>query len=284
MRLYKLKKKDNSVFITMKQHFSEDGIIDDEYISKCKKFADKKANNEETRHREHRNGGTLIRSTNQIYQDALEGKLAEYAIYDYMKKNGIILSEPDMEIYTKGKWDDSDFELDDLKISIKSTKKNGQLLLMEKKDFSEDGTYLPNKKSYDLYIVVRIDGNKYNIAGWIDLDDFKEIIRRQFVIEKGTKLNGHTIIDADNYYVQMKDMRDKIELIKFLKKKQEEKQEKYIGNTVKESVQNLQQCMGELNYDRYTLNKICEAILMNKDENNNISVYEAIRIIKNGGF
>lgn len=132
--------------------------------------------------------------------------------------------------------------------------------------------------------MVRIDGNKYNIAGWIDLDDFKEIIRRQFVIEKGTKLNGHTIIDADNYYVQMKDMRDKIELIKFLKKKQEEKQEKYIGNTVKESVQNLQQCMSELNYDRYTLDKICEAILMNKDENNNISVYEAIRIIKNGGF
>ena len=62
MRLYKLKKKDNSVFITMKQPFSEDGIIDDEYISKCKKFADKKANNEKTRHREHRNGGTLIRS------------------------------------------------------------------------------------------------------------------------------------------------------------------------------------------------------------------------------
>ena len=28
------------------------------------------------------------------------------------------------------------------------------------------------------------------------------------------------------------------------------------------------------------LDKICEAILMNKDENNNISVYEAIRIIK----
>ena len=38
MRLYKLKKKDNSVFITMKQPFSEDGIIDDEYISKCKEF------------------------------------------------------------------------------------------------------------------------------------------------------------------------------------------------------------------------------------------------------
>ena len=69
---------------------------------------------------------------------------------------GLSCPKPEVERWEKGKWDDQDFVINDAEISIKSMAFFSNLLLLETKDWDLQGNYIPNKKKYDLFVIVRI--------------------------------------------------------------------------------------------------------------------------------
>ena len=192
-------------------------------------------------HRDHRSGGTHSRRNGEIFANTFQGKLAECAVSNLFHGLGYNVS-PDFSTYDLGKWDSVDLSVAGYEISIKSTKSFGQLLLLETKDWDENGTYIPNRESgngnYDIIIFVRLDPScedilrdihllkqdsanydslkniilghrwSYNCVGYITRADLQYIIENGYIIPKNAMLNGRVRMDADNYYVQAGDMRD----------------------------------------------------------------------------
>ena len=170
-----------------------------------------------------------------------QGKLAECAVSNLFHGLGYDVS-PDFATYDLGKWDSADLSVNGYEISIKSTKRFGQLLLLEANDWDENAVYIPNKDFgngiYDIVIFVRLDPScedilrdarllnqdrtdysylkelvmsrqwTYNYVGYITRDDLRYIIENQYIIPQNAMLNGRVRMDADNYYVQAGDMRD----------------------------------------------------------------------------
>lgn len=190
-------------------------------------------------HREKRSGGTKKRGPESIFQDTFQGKLAEYAVYNYFAQNeDITVSIPDFSQSKKGKWDSNDLMIDDDYITIKSTKQQGNLFLLEVKDWDSNATYIPNKDKdnqgvYDYFMFVRIapaakdifkgiHNNsqkeyklkaektiwKPNIVGFLPAYIVKEYIKQGFIIKRNDYITKRTRIDADNYYIQSGDFLD----------------------------------------------------------------------------
>lgn len=140
------------------------------------------------------------------------------------------------------------------KIAIKSTKFFGNLLLLETKDWDENGRYIPNIDSncseYDYFVLIRVrpecsnimKRNRWyytnhldyevlwpaitnetwsaNLVGFITRDELiKSVIKTKQILPQNANLNGTTKMDADNYYVQAGDMNSISELIKVIKSK-----------------------------------------------------------------
>lgn len=241
--------------ITRKRNFKGESFLSKDDIEKVFNFAYEMAFGK-GEHRKYRSGGTKRRRNGEVFINTFQGKLAELAVHKEFKKLNPKaykkLSEIDFEVYGLGKWDSVDLSLNDKKFSIKSTKFYGNLLLLEKKDWNENGEYLPNKEAelpyiYDYFVLVRIspDGEllmkrekmlysdnaerdklkeiitsqkwEYDIPGYISHGDLKYIINNGFVIQKGDLLNCKIEMDADNYYVQSGDLKDFKDLVKILK-------------------------------------------------------------------
>ena len=231
-------------YVAVKKFFKAQDKIKDEYVKQCFEFAYSMTFGKEGEHRNHRSGGSHRRKNGEIFANTFQGKLSEFALYQTLldKRN---ISKPDLAVYELGKWDSYDFKLDDFTISVKSTKSFGQLLLLEKKDWTKNAEYIPNNnESYDLTVMVRLKDDpetnmkknrlyysqkcekeklwdifKYNewlfdIPGIIMSYELKYLINMGYEIKKGDLLNGKTVMDADNYYCHIADMHDISELIK----------------------------------------------------------------------
>lgn len=136
---------------------------------KCFEFAYGMSYGEEGAHRDHRTGGGVHRRKGQIFINVFQGKMAEFALYRYLKSKHIEINEPDISRYELGKWDTYDLLCQGKYISVKSTKSYGNLLLLETKDWNVNGDYIPNlvdgknrSKKYDYTVLVRFkpDGEK----------------------------------------------------------------------------------------------------------------------------
>lgn len=186
-------------------------------------------------HRNHRSGGTHHRKNGEVFCDTFQGKLAEYYVYQKFKTLNIKLEKPDLEKWKLGEWDDYDFKINNKLINIKSMAFFSNLLLLERKDFRIDGTYLPNDKKYDYFIVSRIKpelkrilkmnrmyySDKINkealyaviksqkfeadIPGFISNDELVKAIEEKQILPKGSTLNKNTVMDAENYYILSSD-------------------------------------------------------------------------------
>lgn len=208
-------------------------------------------------HRDHRSNGKKERSPGEIFSNTFQGKLAECAVFNflYTLDSDIQLDFNEKEL---GYWDQGDVDVCGKKIAVKSTKSYGNLLLLECADWNEKAEYIPNIESdnytYDYFIMVRIGPScddimkrnkclyskfcdrknllellkkqiwKYEISGYITHSDFKNIIDARMIIKQGSYLNStKTKMDADNYYVQLGDLRNPSELLNELKLLKEKK-------------------------------------------------------------
>ena len=248
----KLKQEDNKYFIENKKRFQSVKRFKNDTIDRVFEFAYAMTFGD-GEHRNHRSGGSINRKKGQIFINTFQGKLSELGVYiTFFKENREAyskLSKPDFTVYGLGEWDNSDIEYENIKISVKSTKFYGDLLLLETKDWNKNGEYIPNlninKSSiYDFFVLVRIkpDGEKimkeskilysnsidkeklysliksakweYDIAGYITNEDLKFLINNDFILPKKSLLNGKILMDAENYYIQSGDMRDFKQLVR----------------------------------------------------------------------
>lgn len=250
MVLNKLEERHDGLYITRRREFSRIGRFKDISISKAIDFAYDMSFGKNGEHRNHRSGGVHKRKNGEIFANTFQGKLSEFAIYNSLYKKCGDIQEPDLDTYGLGEWDNCDFEVNSKKISVKSTKSFGNLMLLETKDWNKDGEYIPNISKgtslYDIFILVRINpfcedllkrmkalySNEvekdklikeirtkeweYDIPGFITREDLMYAIRNNYIINQGDMLNGKTKMDAENYYVQAGDMYSIDELIKLL--------------------------------------------------------------------
>lgn len=218
--------------------------LDDIYVRKSFDFAYGMTFDNKGQHRGHRSGGKHIRKNGEIFANTFQGKICEFALYQLLK-NDFDINEPDLELYGLGKWDSYDFKINNQLISVKSTKFFGQLLLLETRDWTENGEYIPNNnEAYDITIMVRLkeDTEKimkskrlyysntcnkdelwnllknrdwtFDLPMYITNEELKFLIKNKYIINQGDLLNGSTKMDADNYYCHIKDMHPIMELKK----------------------------------------------------------------------
>ena len=248
----KLKKENNSYYITQPRNFIGLKFLTSDCIQMCFEFSYDMTFGLEGQHRNYRSGGSHNRKNGEIFINTFQGKLAEFAFYNLLNNYSINCQKPDTSKYELGRWDSCDFVVRKKKINIKSTKYYGNLLLLEEKDWNTEGVYLPNYNTenisvYDYFILLRlkpsgeelmkmsralysnsIDRNilqriidsaswEFDIPGFCTLNDFKLVIKDGFIIPKGGLLNGKTKMDADNFYLQAGDLKSIEEIIKILK-------------------------------------------------------------------
>lgn len=247
---------DNSYTITSRKAFMPLGKFGEETLLKSIDFAYGMSFGNQGAHRVYRSGGSIHRSSGEIFSNTFQGKLSEFALYGLLKDK-FEINEPDLSCYQLGAWDEFDFKIGEKIISIKSTKSFGNLLLLEQKDWNSNAEYIPNielgNATYDFIFLVRIKPNceeilktnqimdslfiekdkiantllgvkwEIDVPGFITTDQLKYIIENKFIIPKGSKLNRRVNMDATNYYVQAGDLNDLEDFYKYMITKTEAK-------------------------------------------------------------
>ena len=234
----------NSYYISGKKIFKVDVQLKDPYILKCYNFAYDMTFRGIGKHRSCRSGGQNSRKNGEIFINTFQGKIAECGVYQYFKNKGFSITEPDFTEMNLGKWDSCDFIINNKRIAVKSTKKYGNLLLLETKDWDKYGRYIPNINTdnnfYNYFILTRIniDGTSImknnnilysntlpnsinlkniilnknwgiNLVGYIDHNEFvNDVIKKEHILPQNSLLNNRQKMDAENYYVQAGDMHD----------------------------------------------------------------------------
>jgi hypothetical protein len=190
-----------------------------------------------------RSGGTMVRSDYEKIYSNIQGKISEVIVHKVGTNNGLDLKPIDLKVYSRGIWDDGDIVTIDnsLNINVKSGLNFTQLLLLTKKDYNSDGSYKHHKcetkkKQRQIFSYVRLhldrnnilenlkDMNKSKFIDWF-LEKYKTItydihfcneillkkaISKGNIILKDMKLNGKTVMDADNYYLYLFNMNSNI--------------------------------------------------------------------------
>ena len=234
----------DSYRVNYKKEFICNGILTLENISECFDFAYGMTFGGMGAHRNHRSGGQMRRHLGEVFINTFQGKLAEFALYNYLTRVGRInLDAPDMNMMELTRWDSFDLYIEGLTINVKSTKRRGNLLLLETKDWDFEGRYIPNKYSgcdmYDYFVFVRVDPDgegimrekgllhtdsadikilreiilserwRVNLAGYITGEELiDEVIEPGHILPQNSTLNRYTHMDAENYYVQAGDMHE----------------------------------------------------------------------------
>lgn len=234
---HKLSVQNNNYFITSRAPFRPIDKIPNEFIEKAFEFAYQMTFGKDGEHRDHRSGGIHIRKKGEIFANTFQGKLAEYGVFMILNRKGLGVDEPDINVFGLGVWDSADLFIKNKSVSIKSTKAFGNLLLLETKDWDDNGKYIPNNKEYDFTFLVRMnpycedllkkhrllylnDVPKeklreiifaetwlFDIPGYVTRDDLVQVIQNKFIIPQGAMLNAGTQMDASNFYIQAGDFR-----------------------------------------------------------------------------
>lgn len=221
-------------------------VIPENYSVECAKFAYDMTFGKVGEHKNMMSGSDRKRSDAEIFACAFQGKISEFAIYDYLKKNGVDLSVPNTDVYRKGKWDNCDLESGNDTISVKSSPEYMNFLKLNYWDYDIDGGYkygygkykyddyiayariLPNanqklrSSSYkidclinmnlltasDLERIIAEETWKADLTGFITREEFRdEVIGDNLVINKGDQVDGLSMF-SKFYYTQSGDLND----------------------------------------------------------------------------
>lgn len=241
----------NNYYVKNKKVFLAYATMEEKDKIDCFNFAYDMSYGEKGAHRDYRNGGVIHRTKGQIFINTFQGKMAEFALYRYLEAHQIVVEKPDTETYELGKWDSYDLNCQGKHLSVKSTKSYGDLLLLETKDWNDDGEYVPNlfrgTSKYDYTVLVRFrpDGEglmkqhhllyqkeyeitsnirqilidkiysqnwEYDFPGFIYYSELVRLIREKRIIPQNAMLNGKKKMDAENYYFQTGNMHSMMEI------------------------------------------------------------------------
>src|SRR5690554_2490854 len=99
-------KNENRYLIPKTKDFLKKFYISDYNYNRCFDFAFDMAS--ENKHRVTRSGGRIKRKPNQVFADALIGKLGECAVDQFMYFSEIETDELDFEVHDRNIWDTYD--------------------------------------------------------------------------------------------------------------------------------------------------------------------------------
>jgi hypothetical protein len=204
-----------------KKKFISNTVLKSQSILKCVDFASNMAYGKGHHQAKSFGGDNYTRENKEIFINTLQGKIAELGFYNLMYSNGLVPDKlPDFGVWGKGKWEDCDFEFENgrIKVSLKSTKFFGNLLLLEKNRYNLNGEYIEPANGiapikHDFIFFSRVKGvDSHNpadyiqpfdisceITGFITHSQFLQIIKSGQIINKGVRLGIPMIVD--NYYV-----------------------------------------------------------------------------------
>lgn len=241
----------NNYYVQKKKHFLAYANMEQLDKGECFEFAYNMSYGKKGAHRDSRSGGVMHRTTGQIFINTFQGKMAEFALYRYLRSRYIDVDKPDVSEFQLGKWDSFDLDCQGKHFSVKSTKSYGDLLLLETKDWNKKGEYIPNllegTAKYDYTVLVRFhpDGEglmkekkllyqkeleipsnikdilieticrknwTYDFPGFIYHSELVKVINERRIIPQSAMLNGKTKMDAENYYFQAGNMHSMHEI------------------------------------------------------------------------
>lgn len=244
---------ENSFRVNNTKEFVCNGILTRKNVKGCFDFAYGMTFGRKGAHRDHRSGGGHRRRNGEVFVNTFQGKLAEFAVFNHIRMVGKMdIEPPNMDMMGLSEWDSFDIDINGSKINIKSTKRYGNLLLLEVMDWDIEGMYIHGCnggcREYDYFVQVRIDPDlemrmrfrdilyadligkdeleviilserwRANIVGFMTRGEFvQEVIGEEMILPRGSVLNGSTRMDAGNYYAQSGDLHDISELITLLK-------------------------------------------------------------------
>jgi hypothetical protein len=233
-----------------KKKFNPIAKINKKSINQLFEFAYKMTYANKGAHRSSRSGGQKNRKKGEIFCNTFQGKLAEIGVNNYFRNNNIQTSGVDFRCWELGRWDQTDIEVKQHKINIKSIKFFSDLLLLETADWDKEGRYIPNFKNgggvYDFFVLVRIKPSienvfkqyrnyystkfdprikdeifarnwLFDIPGYLTREDLVYLVAQNFILPQNASLNRTTKMDAENYYCQSGDMKPIEDLIRILK-------------------------------------------------------------------
>jgi len=227
------KKNELEILQECKKQFCENTVVSLEQKRRCLEFASRiyDENDNDAVHNPAAFGGEEKRAKNEIFVNTFQGKIAEYGFYNYFKHR-VEIKEPDMDLWGKGEWEDTDFIVTykdiDYRISIKSTKSYGNLLLLESDRYDTEGRYLESvegeePKQHDWIFLVRVKGidsdnpTEYTdeilenisveISGYIGKNIFRHAIKTKKILKKDTTI-GNMPLKVDNYWFCLTELLD----------------------------------------------------------------------------
>ena len=151
------------------------------------------------------------RSKGLIFENLMDGKAAEFAVWRWLSSNGIESSKPDCKVYGPNSSDDGDLivstECRKVSIAVKASKASAQYLLVH------DGVY----SSFDVGVFCRVAANreKVELSGWVIKRDLRRyaLAGDWLVDSRGRAL---TKLDANNYIVHATELRPMRSLVEAL--------------------------------------------------------------------
>lgn len=130
------------------------------------------------------------RTSNEQFIDILQGKIAEFGLYYFLLKSGWEnIPKPEMGLWAKGHWEDTDFTgtLNGItqSISLKSSKSKANLLMLECSRYTANGEYRENSSGgkpvrHDRIYFARVQCKNRKMLGEILSPDITEEMPRVF--------------------------------------------------------------------------------------------------------
>ena len=187
-------------YINRKKCFTGNKFVKKAFVEKAFLYAYQMTFGQAGHHRDHRSGGSFKRTSSDIFLDALHGKIAEYAFWQYITENfgdHVTCTEPDVRVFGAGQWDSGDLQYTNhnynqrhhtsrvFHVGVKSTKSFGNVLFLETKDWDANGCYIPDgtkSAATDLFVLVRVNSNDIDKYRKVNLEQIPEMSLRQLIL------------------------------------------------------------------------------------------------------
>jgi hypothetical protein len=211
--------KRDSLIIPNEKRKSTRALITPEEFEECTKFALAQANYD--KQRPNRSGGAERRNIETMFNNSLQGKMAEFAVRRVLLSTHERIdscSEVDVTVTPRGEYDPG-FDLeaittdgDALRFNVKSVPVYSRLALLEKDDY-RTGHYAHSKETCDYLCLVHIDRSGPEIVAEVSFKKWEQVeklIKNQLesltFLPKGIhfKLGENSkgaYADASNFYI-----------------------------------------------------------------------------------
>ena len=229
--------------ITRPRRYQEVSKFDGSIVLACAKFAFDMTVGDEGAHKSTRSGGLHSRNQSEIFANAFQGKLAEFALSSLLKSQiNMENVAPGLETSPLGIWEGPDLVGSGFALEVKSAKSFSNLLLLEEKNWTKEGLYRHGidgrPVSITHVVLIRISpsidrlspalsqamvrGHKalekvhnilkaekwgFDCPGFVDSETLAFMVQKPLLLRQGERLGTRgTRMDATNYYVQAGDL------------------------------------------------------------------------------